>query len=164
MLPLSQDIKGVVFRIEQEEYIIPIYQVVSIERMQPCTRLPKMPRHMKGVLDLRGSVIPVVDLREALGMKDFEDNENTRIIVVNATDESIGLIVDAATDVVDVPQDSVQHPNVALNVTHSFLKGICQIDKRLLILLDVDHLLNDVTSIESLKEVKMKMLQDISPL
>ncbi|MDB5085319.1 MAG: metal dependent phosphohydrolase [Bacilli bacterium] len=147
-----ESFKAVLFQLDQQEYAISIDQVISIERLQTITEIPKMPSHVSGVINLRGVVTPVVDIRMALLGKEAVNSETTRIIVVNADGSAIGLVVDSATDVLDIPADSLQQPKLSKENEASFLQGIAKINERLLIMIDIQCLLEDVTALEQLKE------------
>lgn len=96
------------FKLGQEEYGIDILQVKTIERMMPITRVPKAPRFVEGVINLRGEIVPVIDLRKRFDLPITETTENTRIIIVSVDDITVGMIVDSATEVVQLDQDSIE--------------------------------------------------------
>ncbi len=150
-----EELKVVVFRIGSEEYAINIQDVVSIERMQLLTELPKSPEYVSGVINIRNVVTPILDLRIALGQKQFKESDMTRIILIRLEDKPVGLIVDAATDVIDIPAETIQHPNLVGVEMNSFLKGVSKLSERLLIILDIQSLLKDINAIEQLKEFKV---------
>lgn len=149
-----QDLKTLIFKVDQEEFGIHISQVVSIERMQIITPYPNRPPHVLGVTTLRNVVTPVVDLRSALTGESLEPIDTTRIIVVQVYDYPIGLVVDAATDVLDIAPETIQHPNLLETKDVSYLKGISKLESRLVILLDIEKLLEDTTNLDELKEIK----------
>lgn len=144
--------KVVVFQVGSEEYAINIQDVVSIERMQALTAIPKMPEHITGMINIRDVVTPVIDLRIALGHAQNKDNETNRIILIRLDENPVGLIVDAATDVIDIPIDSIQEPNLMNTENHAFLKGVSKLSTRLLIILDIHNLLTDMDGFEILKD------------
>ena len=150
----QQQDKTLVFKVGQEEYGVQINQVVSIERMQYITPYPNRPPHVLGVTTIRDMVTPVVDLRTALTGKTMELSDSARIIVVQAKDNEIGLVVDAATDVMDIDAATIQQPNLMETNHISYLKGISYLSERLIILLDIERLLEDTTNLDELKEIK----------
>jgi purine-binding chemotaxis protein CheW len=150
----QQQDKTLVFKVGQEEYGVQINQVVSIERMQSITPYPNRPPHVLGVTTIRNMVTPVVDLRTALTGKNVELTETARIIVVQAQEKEIGLVVDAATDVMDIDAATIQQPNLMETKNISYLKGISYLNQRLIILLDIERLLEDTTNLDELKEIK----------
>ncbi|MCD4839180.1 chemotaxis protein CheW [Neobacillus sedimentimangrovi] len=148
------DFKALIFKVGEEEYGVHINQVISIERMQEITSYPNRPAHVLGVTVMREVVTPVVDLRSALMGEALVPSDSSRIILVQVEDKQIGLIVDAATDVLDIKLDTIQHPNLLDSKDVSYLKGISKMDDRLIILLDIEKLLEKTTNIDELKEIK----------
>lgn len=135
--------KVIVFQLGDEEYGIPVEQVRSIEKVLHITRVPGTPPFVKGVINLRGVVTPIIDLRIRFGINEAEYHDGTRIIIVADHEMEVGLVVDAANDVVDFPIDSiVPPPDVIGAVESEYIKGVAKLDKRLLILLNLDKVLN----------------------
>ncbi|MEH7107202.1 chemotaxis protein CheW [Bacillus sp. JJ1764] len=149
-----KDFKALVFKIGQEEYAVHINQVISIERMAEMTPYPNRLPHVVGVATIREVVTPIVDLRAALTGIKTDVLDEARIIVVQVEGNEVGLIVDAATDVLDIPSETVQHPNLLETRDVSYLIGISKLADRLLILLDINKLLNETTNLEELNQIK----------
>ncbi|MDQ0350643.1 purine-binding chemotaxis protein CheW [Alkalibacillus filiformis] len=144
MSEVIQNEKVIVFQLKDEEYGVPIEHVGSIERMQGITRVPRAPRFVKGVMNLRGVITPIIDLRERFNLEQEEYTESTRIIIVTIGDQSVGMIVDAANDVVDVPQNQIEpSPEVVGSVSADYIKGVAKIGQRLLVLLNLDKVLSE---------------------
>lgn len=123
-------------------------------RMQPITVFPRMPEHVAGVINLRGTIIPVVDLRKALSKQEVRDEDRTGIIIVRIDDEHvIGLIVDTVTDVLDISPDSLQHPSLVFQRDISFLLAFAKVQERLMMLMDIHELLQDLVLIEDLERL-----------
>lgn len=130
------------FKIGQEEYGVDILQVKTIERMMPITRVPKAPKFVEGVINLRGEIVPVIDLRKRFDLPSGETTENTRIIIVSVNEITVGMIVDSATEVVQLAQDDIEPaPPIASSIDSNYLDGVGKIDGKLLILLNVAKLL-----------------------
>jgi purine-binding chemotaxis protein CheW len=128
----------VIFELENEEYGIDILRVKEIKEMMNITRVPKAAHYVCGVINLRGEVIPVVDLRKKFNLPEVERNSNTRIIIVAVDDITVGLIVDTSSEVIEIGnQDIEDAPDGVGNVDQGYIYGIGKIDKRLIILLDV---------------------------
>lgn len=145
------DLKVIVFQLKDDEYGIPVQQVQSIERMMHITRVPRVAKFVKGVMNLRGVVTPIIDLRKRFGIEEAAYSESTRIIIVGVGDLDVGLIVDAANDVIDIPEGTIEPPpQVVGSVEVEYLNGVAKLDKRLLILLNLDRVLNP----EAMKEFK----------
>lgn len=140
---LNEGLKLIVFRLNNEEYGVDVGQVRSIERMQSVTRIPGTPAFVKGVINLRGVVIPILDLNTRFALSESEITDHTRIIVVAHDNVEIGLIVDEANDVLDVPQSAIEPPpTVVGKVDTAYLRGVAKLDDRLLILLNLDKVLH----------------------
>lgn len=137
------DKKVIVFQLNKEEYAVSVKQVGSIERMQPITRVPQTADFVKGVINLRGVVTPIIDLRTRFGIEPIEVQESTRIIIVNINDMEVGLIVDSANDVIDIPESSVEPaPELVGTVDVDYIEGVAKLENRLLILLDLQKVLS----------------------
>lgn len=148
---LVNEVKVIVFQLKDEEYGVEVDQVRSIERMQHITRVPRTPDYVKGVINLRGVVTPIIELRKRFGIEVIETTDSTRIIIVAVGNMEVGLIVDAANNVVDIPNNVVEPPpEVVGGIEADYLRGVAKMDKRLLILLNLDKVLNS----KKLKEVK----------
>lgn len=145
--------KIVVFRIGNEEYGIDIDQIISIEKMQYMTTLPKLPKHVRGVIELRQRVVPIVDLRNFLLEKEQEDKETNRIMVIKANHSQIGLVVDEAENVLDISTDHIQQVSYQQDALKS-IKGIVKLGEKLVILLDVSQLLMEIDPSKTLKEIQ----------
>jgi purine-binding chemotaxis protein CheW len=147
----TTDIKVIVFQLKGKEYAIPVNQVRSIEKVQHITRVPKTAPYVKGVINLRGVVTPIIDLRSRFELEECEYSESTRIIIVALNDMEVGLIVDAANDVIDIPSQNIEpQPEVVGTVEADYINGVAKIDKRLLILINLEKVLNP----QGLKEVR----------
>lgn len=137
------EVKVIVFRLKDEEYGVEVQQVKSIEKLEHITRVPRTPKFVKGVINLRGVVTPIIDLRKRFDLEETEYSESTRTIIVAVGDLEVGLIVDAANDVIDIPVDAIEPPpEVVGGVEAAYLRGVAKLDKRLLILLNLDKVLS----------------------
>ena len=132
----------VVFDLANEVYGINIGTVQEIIRMQTVTYVPDAPDFVEGVINLRGRVIPVVDLRKRFGLPVTEATPESRVLVVDIAGNDIGVIVDAVTEVQRIPEASIE-PTAALVTTEDsyYIEGIAKVDDRLLILLDLERAL-----------------------
>ena len=133
----------VVFDLASEGYGVDIGAVREIIRMQEITRVPKTPEFVEGVINLRGKVIPVIDLRKRFGLHVAEQNKDNRIVVVDIGKQDIGVIVDAVTEVLRISTDSVEPPtSVITSADSDYLLGIAKLENRLIILLDLESVLS----------------------
>lgn len=140
---MGEEIKVIVFALANEEYGVEVEKVRTIERMMPMTRVPKTYDFVKGVINLRGVVIPVIDLRGRFDLPESEYTDNTRIIIIAINDMEVGLIVDSANDVIDVDTDSIQDPpDIVGGIRAKYLRGVAKIGERLLVLLNLEEVLN----------------------
>lgn len=136
--------KVIVFHLQDEEYAVSVTQVGSIERIMPVTRVPQTAPYVKGVINLRGVVTPVIDLRLRFGMEETVISDSTRILIIYYEDMEVGLIVDSANDVIDIPEEKIEpSPEINGPVDVDYIEGVAQIDNRLLILLDLHKVLID---------------------
>jgi purine-binding chemotaxis protein CheW len=130
------------FRLAAEEYAIQITKVQEIILMGDITRVPQTPAYIKGLINLRSSVIPIVDLRLRFGLPEESAGDETRIMVVNVAGKTIGIIVDAVNEVLRIGRDQVAPPPPTVaGLGREYLTGLVKLDKRLLILLDIDRIL-----------------------
>lgn len=152
---MAEEMKVIVFALGQEEYGIEVDKVRTIERIQPITRVPKAPAFIKGVINLRGVVIPVLDLRGRFGLEETVTTDNSRIIIVVANELEVGFIVDSANDVIDIDADSIDTPpEVVGGIQAKYLHGIAKIgEKRLLVMLNLSEVLNrkEIMQLEQLE-------------
>jgi purine-binding chemotaxis protein CheW len=140
----AESVQLVSFRLAEEEYGIEITKVQEIILLGEITRVPRTPDYVKGLINLRSEVIPVVDLRRRFGLPAEEPTEETRIMVINVRGKTLGMIVDAVSEVLRVSQDQVVAPPAAVTASgREYLTGLVQLDNRLLILLDIERVLDD---------------------
>jgi purine-binding chemotaxis protein CheW len=141
---MGEEMKVIVFGLANEEYGIEVEKVRTIERMIPITRVPKTFAFVKGVINLRGVVIPVIDLRGRFGLPESEPTESSRIIIVAVNELEVGFIVDSANDVIDIDSDTIDSPpEVVGGVKAKYLRGVAKVgDSRLLIMLNLSEVLN----------------------
>ena len=128
------------FRLGNEEYGVEILKVQEIKGYSAITPIPNVPAYLRGVMNLRGTIVPVVDLRAKFGMTQAECTPFTVIIVVTVGARVMGLIVDAVSDVLDVPRGGVQPtPDFGAQVDARCLEGLAKAGDKLVVLLDIDR-------------------------
>lgn len=153
---MGEELKVIVFQLGEEEYGVEVDKVRTIERMLPMTRVPKTPAFVKGVINLRGVVTPVIDLRGRFGIEEAAYTESTRIVIVAYGDLEVGMIVDAANDVMDVNSDHIEDPpEVVGGIKAKYLRGVAKVgEDRLLILLNLEEVLNksEIIQLEQMGE------------
>lgn len=133
----------VVFDLANEYYGIDIAAVEGIIKMQSITAVPRTPSFVEGVINLRGKVLPVIDLRKRFGLNPSEHTKATRIVVVEMNGVAVGLVVDAVSEVLRISSETVEPPSSLLaGVDTAFIKGIAKVAERLVILLDLSRVLS----------------------
>ncbi len=139
----------VVFTLAGEQYGVDIGAVESIIKLQSITTLPQAPAFIKGITNLRGVVLPVVDLRKRFGLPVGEATKETRIVVAETDGAQVGMIVDAVTEVLRVPEEAIEPPSPVVTAVdgdwssrNAFITGIAKVDERLIILLDLGKALS----------------------
>lgn len=136
-------LKVIVFQLADKEYAIPVSHVQGIEKLMHITRVPKTQGFVKGVINLRGVVTPLIDLRERFGLPVSNNEETTRIIIITLEEMEVGFIVDSANDVLDIPISAIEaQPEVVGSNEEEFISGVAKLENRLLILLHLDKVLN----------------------
>ncbi len=136
------DTQLVVFKLENEFYGVNIDSVESIIKMQAITVVPQAPEYVEGVTNLRGTVLPVIDLRKRFGLEHAAFSKDSRIIVVTADHIKVGMIVDAVSEVLEMAQDSIEPPpSIATTLSSAFITGIAKTGDLLVILLDLSKVL-----------------------
>ena len=131
------------FRLGAEEYGIDILRVQEIRSYEPPTRIANAPSFIKGVVNLRGVIVPIVDLRLKLGCDTAEYNGFTVVIVLNVHGRVVGAVVDSVSDVLELADDLIKPaPEMNTTVDTSFITGIASVGERMLILMDIDALMS----------------------
>lgn len=130
------------FAMGEEEYGVEILKVQEIRGYDTVTRLPDAPDYIKGVINLRGTIVPVVDMRLKFRLARADYNELTVMIVLNVADRVVGMVVDSVSDVVRLNAEQIRVvPELGATIDRQFLTGIGTLDDRMLILLDIERLM-----------------------
>ena len=130
------------FSVGAEEYGLELLRVKEVIRVREITWLPKAPSFVKGIINLRGDVISIIDLRDKFGLESREDTEQTRVIVVEMDGRLMGMVVDSASQVVRIPADQIDPPPpVPGGFSQEFITGVAKLEDRLVILLNPDAIL-----------------------
>ncbi|MFO1470791.1 MAG: chemotaxis protein CheW [Turneriella sp.] len=142
---LAEDIKQfVAFRLGQEDYAVDILQVQEIIRLENITWLPRKPAYILGIINLRGEIIPIVELRTKFGLKGIPATKSTRILITQIEGRLVGLVVDMVHEVLDVLQSQIDTEPELLNADRrvvQYVKGMAKVDKRIFIILDLERIL-----------------------
>ena len=135
----------VTFKIDQEEFGVEILKVHEIIRMMEITKIPNSPDFVKGVINLRGKVIPIISLRKKFGISlDDGESNNLRIVVIELNSVVVGFVVDSVSEVLKIERSVVEPPpDVLTDVDSTYIIGVAKLEDRLLILLDLENLLTE---------------------
>ncbi|MEW6772018.1 MAG: chemotaxis protein CheW [Bacillota bacterium] len=140
----TQEDKFLTFILGEEEYGIEIRHVTEIIGIQSITEVPDMPAHVKGVINLRGKVVPVMDVRLRFGMPERPHDDRTCIVVINIDGQAVGLVVDRVSEVLDIPKDDIEPPPAVKRGAGSrFIQGMGKVGAEVKILLNAERLLHD---------------------
>lgn len=149
----SELLQLVSFMIGSEEFAINILSVQEINRMLQITKVPNAPAFVSGVVNLRGRVIPVIDLRTKLGLSTKEFDKNTRIVVVEVKDKTVGFIVDAVKEVLRIPTNITEPPpELVTGINSEFIMAVGKLEDRLITLIDIEKVLSN-SDTKTLSEV-----------
>ncbi len=132
----------IAFRIGEQEFCVDIMAVREIRGWTPATPLPRAPGYMKGVINLRGAVLPIIDLGARFGLRTCEPSERHVIMVAHVGGRMVGLLVDAVSDIIQLTDEALQPtPDVASEQVKSFVKGLFALDGRLISLIELDRII-----------------------
>ncbi len=149
----SELLQLVSFMIDKEEFGVNILYVQEINRMFQITKVPNAPYFVDGVVNLRGRVIPVIDLRTKLGIERKEHDKNTRIVVVEVAGKTVGFIVDAVKEVLRIPTSITEAPpEIVTGINSEFIMAVAKLEDRLITLIDLEKILSGNEK-QKLKEV-----------
>ena len=140
--------KHLIFQLEKRDYGVPILTVNEIIGIMNITPIPKAPSFVKGIINLRGKIIPIMDLRLKFDMPEKEHDDETCIIIVNTmvnnVEKQVGVIVDIVSEVVDIPDDEIENPPQYDSHSHrDFISGIGKVKDQVVIILDVEKVISD---------------------
>ena len=137
----EENLQVVAFKLRNEEYGVSILNVQEIRNLTDITRVPFAQDFIKGVINLRGSVLPVIDLKKRLGLQNTEYTADTRIVIVKSDDIEVGMIVDAVTEVITLDAEHIDASKVVDNESNRFIRGIGKENDRLIIMLNLEEII-----------------------
>lgn len=139
---MDTDDKYIVFRLNTQLFAVSIEQISSIEKLQPITKLPKTKDYVKGVINYRGVTTPILDLKKRLNIAETEITKDNRLLIAHYDDLQVGLLVDSATEVIDIEKSDIQPvPEIIGEVKDTFISGIAKLDDRFVTLLALEEIL-----------------------
>ena len=134
--------KYVTFFLEEEEYALPISQVQEIKRVGDITRVPNAPEHVRGVMNLRGRIVPVIELKKRLSLGEAMIDQESRIVVVEQGRKVLGLMVDRVAQVLNMAAGQIEDaPEEVVQIQENYIKGVGKMDERMIILLDLEQII-----------------------
>ena len=137
-------LQWVTFKLDGETYGINVMQVQEVLRYTEIAPVPGAPEYVMGIINLRGNVVTVIDTRHRFGLSAVEASENTRVVIIEADQHVVGIMVDAVAEVVYLNQSEIDNaPNVGNDETSKFIQGVCNKNDELLILIDLNNMLSD---------------------
>ncbi|WP_295296152.1 chemotaxis protein CheW [uncultured Brachyspira sp.] len=139
---VENSINLVTFKLGNNEYAIDIMQAKEIIKMEKITLIPNAPDYVEGVINLRGNIIPIVDLKKRFNLDENEGEKNTGIIIVKIDDVDMGIIIDAISKVVSIATSNIQPPPPMLSgIGQKYIKGVAKLEDKLLVVLDLEKLI-----------------------
>ena len=139
---VENSINLVTFKLGQNEYAIDIMQAKEIIKMEKITLIPNAPDYVEGVINLRGNIIPIVDLKKRFNLEENDGEKNTGIIIVKIDDVDMGIIIDAISKVVSIATSNIQPPPPMLSgIGQKYIKGVAKLEDKLLVVLDLEKLI-----------------------
>ncbi len=145
----GKTLQVVTFALAREEYGVDIAQVQEINRMVTITHVPRAPQFMEGVINLRGQLIPIIDLRSRFGMERAERTKNTRIVVTEIGTKRIGMVVDSVSEVLRIPVEQIEDaPDLVAGVDTEYIRGVGKMGDRLIIMLDLGRVISGTEKLE----------------
>lgn len=144
---LDNDVQYLSFALGKEEYGVDILRVQEIRSWEPVSRIPNVPSYEKGVVNLRGSIVPIIDLRERFKLKNADYTLLTVVVVLQTGDSkkprTMGVVVDSVSDVITIDKTKIQNaPDFGTKISNEFIDGLASVNERMVMLLDVDKLLH----------------------
>lgn len=139
----------VVFKLGNEEYGVPITQVKEINRLTSATKVPRSPMFVEGIINLRGQIIPIIDMKKRFDLPLTEYTGDARIIVIQVGAHTFGVEVDSVSEVLRINSTNIEPaPHIVCSIDSKYITGVAKVGERLLILLDLDKLLSDEEKVQ----------------
>ncbi|RLQ91125.1 chemotaxis protein CheW [Falsibacillus albus] len=143
--------KAIIFKVNEEEYGIPINYVISIEKLPDIKAIPHLPHYVKGIVKVRGELLPVLDFEELLYEQSLQKDEHSRMIVLQTEKISIGLLVREAKEIIDIPSERLKQVGLMGYQSTKYFSGVANMEDGLITMIDPDIL---VSTLEGIKEIQ----------
>lgn len=144
--------KVVVFQVGNEEYAIPISFVISIEKVEGITPIPHLPDYVNGIFKVRGDLSPVIDFERVLYNQPTRINESTKIIVLQTSELSIGVIVKDAKEIIDIPSEKIKQLGLIAYKKTTYFTGVANLDSRIITLIDPSKMVQSLDGVKQIQE------------
>jgi purine-binding chemotaxis protein CheW len=144
--------KVVVFRTGEAEYAVPLQFVVSIEKMGAPTPIPHMPEYVKGIIEIRDELIPIVDLEYIFYQHYLKTDENARLIVIQSEKLSLGLLVNDAKEIIEIPEEKIKQVSLISFADTAYISGVASLEHRLVTIINPETLVRSLEGIKVLQE------------
>ncbi|MFZ5968152.1 MAG: chemotaxis protein CheW [Bacillota bacterium] len=134
----------VIFRLDNEEYGVDIMNVKEISEFKESVKVPNTPKFVDGIINLRGDITPIINLKKRFNLAGSNANEDTRIIVINIQDRQVGFVVDEASQVIRISENDIEPaPEIVAGVDKKYITGVGKLKDRIVLLLDLEYILTD---------------------
>lgn len=148
------NVKAVIVRSGNEEYALPVENVISIEKLESVNPIPHLPEYMIGLMKIRGELVPILDFEQILYNRKAPHNDEVRVVVAQTDSLNIGLLVLEAKEILDLPRDALKQIGLSNYSRTKFVSSVANLDERMITLIDPSTL---VTTLEGVKEIKEYM-------
>jgi len=152
--------KFVVFQVANEEYAISIDHVISIEKMEGITPIPHLPSYVKGIVKVRGELLPVLDFEDVLYHRSIHENDQTRLIVLKTEELTIGVLVNDAKEIIDIAEENLKQIGLAAFGKTSYFSAIANLDARLITIVDPSKLVRSLEGVCEIEEYMKAQLEE----
>jgi len=148
-------IQHVIFRLDDEEYGLDIMNVYGIEKDQEVVKIPNTPEYIEGIINLRGEILPVYNLRKKFNLEDKQSSNEAKIIVTQANNMQVGFVVDSVAEILHIEDEVIEKaPKIITGVDRKYIKSVAKLENRMIIILDIDLVLNEEEQKNMIQAIK----------
>lgn len=155
---MAESNKVVVFQVGNEEYAVPISYVMSIEKLEDITPIPHLPSYVKGIVKVRGELIPVIDIEQIFYYRPISKNENVRMIVLQTDVLSLGILVQEAKEIIDIPDEKIKQVGLVAYQKTSYFTGVANLESSLVTIVNPTLLVQSLDGIREIQEFMMSQV------